>query len=95
MSIKTQIENKLCEAFSPSILIVEDESHLHVSHGDYRRGGGSHFKVILVSPVFRGCSRIERHKKVYACLDDELKNGVHALCLKVLCPEEAESSALE
>lgn len=94
MFVKTQIETKLQEAFSPSHLIVEDESHLHVNHGNYHPGGGSHFRVTLVSSAFRGCCRVERHKKVYACLDKELKNGVHALCLKALCPEEAASIAL-
>lgn len=93
--LKTRIETKLQEAFSPSLLIVEDESHFHVNHGNYRPGGGSHFRVTIVSPAFRESSRIQRHQKVYACLDEELKNGVHALCLKVLSPEEAASIALE
>lgn len=90
MSIKTRIETKLREAFSPTTLSVEDESYLHVNHGNYHANGGSHFKVTIISPVFQGCSRIERHQKVYVCLERELKEGVHALCLKTLSPEEAE-----
>ncbi|MBA3813146.1 MAG: BolA family transcriptional regulator [Alphaproteobacteria bacterium] len=77
----------------PSLLIVEDDSYLHVSHGNYHPDGGSHFKITVVSPLFKGCSRIERHRQVHACLEEELKDGVHALCLKLLCPEE-ESIAL-
>jgi len=92
--MKTRIEIKLREAFSPHLLIVEDQSHLHVNHGNYRPDGGSHLKVTLAAPIFRGCSRIERHQKVYACLEEELKSGVHALCLKILSPEEVGSSAL-
>ena len=94
MLMKTRIETKLNEAFSPTALSVKDESHLHVSHGNFYANGGSHFRVLIVSPLFRGCSRIERHQKVYLCLEKELKEGVHALCLKTLCPEEAESNEL-
>ena len=93
MSLKTHIESKLRDAFSPTYLKVEDESHLHVGHGNYKPGGESHFSVTLVSPVFLGLSRIRRHQMVYACLKDELKNGVHALCLQTLSPEEGEASS--
>lgn len=95
MFLKTRIETKLREQFSPSFLSIEDESHLHVNHGDYRPDGGSHFKVILVSSLFEGYNRIERHKKIYACLEQEIKDGVHSLCLKTLSPEEALLTALE
>ena len=90
--LKTQIEIKLRKAFSPTFLEVKDESHLHVGHANHKPGGESHFSVRLVSPAFCGLSRIQRHQKVYACLEGELKNGVHALCLKTLCPEEMEVS---
>jgi len=88
--MKKRIETKLSKAFSPCFLEVEDESHLHVNHGNFHPGGGSHFKVTLVSPLFMGWSRIDRHQQVYACLKEELKNGVHALCLKLLSPDEVE-----
>lgn len=94
MLIKTHIETKLRDAFTPSSLSVEDESHLHVNHGNYHPDGGSHFRVTLVSSVFSGCSRIQRHQKIYACLEKELKNGVHALCLKILSPEEVALNEL-
>jgi BolA protein len=92
--MKTRIERKLREAFSPSTLIIEDQSHLHVHHGNYAPGGGSHFKIILIAEIFKGYNRLQRHQKVYGCLESELKQGVHALCLKILCPDEAESLGL-
>lgn len=94
MVIKTSIEKKLREAFAPSFLTIEDESYLHVNHGNYHKGGESHFKVKIVSSMFKGWSRIERHQKIYACLEEELKDGVHALSLQALCPEEVASIAL-
>lgn len=89
--LKTRIETKLQNTFSPLYLKVEDDSHRHVGHVGHRLGGESHFSVTLVSSVFTGLSRIQRHQKVYACLDEELKDGVHALCLKILSPEEEEA----
>jgi BolA protein len=92
MDVKNRIELKLQEAFSPSFLKVEDESHLHITHGNYRPGGGSHISVTIISPIFSGMSRIERHKRVYECLDEELKKNVHALRLNIMSPEEREAS---
>ncbi len=89
--IKARIEEKLHTAFSPTYLKVKDESHLHVGHENYRPGGNSHFSVTIVSSFFCGMNRIQRHQKVYACLEEELKSGVHALRLKTLCPEEVAS----
>lgn len=94
MLVKTRIETKLQQAFSPIFLSVEDESYLHISHGNYTSDGESHFKVKIVSPIFKGWSRLERHQKIYDCLDGELKDGVHALSLQVLSPEEVASIAL-
>lgn len=94
MQTKTRIETKLQEAFSPIFLSVEDESYLHVGHGDYSPEGESHFKVKIVSPLFKEWSRIERHQKIYACLEEELKGGVHAISLQALSPEEVASIAL-
>ncbi|MBS0271566.1 MAG: BolA family transcriptional regulator [Proteobacteria bacterium] len=86
--LKTRIETKLQKAFSPLYLKVEDDSHHHVGHAGHRSGGESHFSVIIASSVFGDLSRVQRHQKIYACLNEELKDGVHALCLKVLSPEE-------
>ena len=90
--LKLRIESKLRDTFSPTYLKVEDESHLHVGHGGYRADGESHFHVTIISPAFRGLNRIQRHQKIYACLEEELKGGVHALSLKTLSPEEVGES---
>ena len=92
--IKTRIEENLRAAFSPSYLEVIDESNQHRGHGGYNPLGESDLSVTIVSPAFCGQSRVEQHKLVYACLEEELKTRVHALRLKTLCPEE-ESPAVE
>jgi BolA family transcriptional regulator, general stress-responsive regulator len=87
------LEQKLTKTFSPTFLKVEDDSHRHVGHGDYQAGGGTHWTVTLVSEAFTNLPRLKRHQAVYACLEEELKNGVHALCLKLLSPVEVSGES--
>ena len=84
------ISTKLRQAFSPTSLTVEDESARHEGHAGARPEGETHFNVRIVSPVFAGLSRVERQRRVYAVLADELKAKVHALALLAQTPEEAE-----
>ena len=86
--IKDQIEEKLLACFSPTFLKVEDVSALHEGHWGYTGGGETHFKVTIVSVIFQEMPRIERHQRVYRCLEEELKGGVHALQVAALCPGE-------
>lgn len=81
--IASQIEEKLQRAFSPSHLMVLDESHLHAGHAGAREGGESHFYVEIVSPAFAGLSRVEAQRKIYETLKEELAGPVHALRLQV------------
>ena len=89
MSIRDIIINKLREAFTPESLDVVDESHLHEGHAGHRPGGETHFRVYIVSPIFKGKSRIERHRMINAILAGELAGSVHALAIKAEAPGEA------
>ncbi|MBX9786131.1 MAG: BolA family transcriptional regulator [Alphaproteobacteria bacterium] len=88
MHLTRQIEEKLTKEFSPLFLKIEDDSYRHINHGNYRVGGESHLTVTLVSKNFTDLSRLGRHQQVYDCLQEELKSGIHALCLKLFSPEE-------
>jgi BolA family transcriptional regulator, general stress-responsive regulator len=89
MNTKNAIINKLREAFSPESLDVIDESHLHEGHAGHRPGGETHFRVHIVSPAFKGKSRIERHRMINASLSAELAGSVHALAINAQAPGEA------
>ena len=65
-----------------------DESHLHEGHAGHRPGGETHFRVYIVSPAFKGKSRIERHRMINATLAAELAGSVHALAIKAQAPGE-------
>lgn len=82
--MEDRIKGKLEARFSPSELIVENESHKHAGHAGSPGTGESHFRVYIVSKDFEGLSRIDIHKSIHGCLERELNEGVHALSIKAL-----------
>ncbi|WP_309086220.1 BolA family protein [Chelativorans sp.] len=96
MSIKSAIELRLRQAFSPERLEVINESHLHAGHHHTAGGhheqfdgtGETHFRVRIVSQAFSGLSRVERHRAINQALTEELKGGVHALAIEPAAPGE-------
>jgi BolA protein len=82
--IENRILAKLSEMFNPTHVDVANESYMH----SVPPGSETHFKVVLAAETFVGKRQVQRHQAVYACLSDELKNGVHALALHTFSPEE-------
>jgi BolA protein len=80
-----RLRQRLEARFAPSVLLVEDESHRHAGHAGAAQGH-SHFRVTIVSEVFRGVSPIARHRLVYAAVDDLLKTDIHALAIQASPP---------
>jgi BolA protein len=83
MSMQGQIEAKLRQAFSPQVLDVINESHLH----NVPAGSESHFKVVIVSEQFEDQRLVARHRLVNQALAHEL-HQIHALALHTLTPDE-------
>jgi BolA protein len=88
MSVADSIRRKLEDKFSPRVIEVVDQSHLHAGHVGARPEGETHFRVVIVSAAFEGMSRLERQRAVNATLSDELMGPVHALSLRLLTPDE-------
>ena len=83
------IRAKLTAAFAPAELLVEDDSAKHAGHAGARPGGETHYSVRIVSQAFAGLARVERQRRVYAALAEELRpNKVHALALTTITPAE-------
>lgn len=72
-------------AFAPSTLEIIDDGARHAGHAAAGRG---HFRVLVVSDAFRGRSRLERHRMVYAALAPLLASGVHALNITARTADE-------
>jgi len=80
-----RLRRRLESRFAPSLLVIEDESHLHAGHAG-AAGGHSHFRVTIVAEAFRGVPPIARHRLVYEAVDDLLKTDIHALAIKASPP---------
>ncbi len=77
----TRIETLLSAAFTPDELLVTDQSHLHAGHAGAKDGRG-HFKVMIVADAFKGCSRIECHRLIFAALGQMMSSDIHALSIR-------------
>ena len=51
-------------------------------------GDGHHFEAVIVSPEFRGKTRVQQHQVVYGALGDRMREEIHALSMKTLTPED-------
>ncbi|ACQ94516.1 BolA family protein [Tolumonas auensis DSM 9187] len=55
----------------------------------YVQGENGHYKVIAVSSLFAGMSRVKKQQTVYAPLKEHIaSNAIHALSIKAFTPEE-------
>ena len=82
------IRQRLTAALAPSRLDLIDESALHAGHAGARAEGESHFRMLIVTGMFTGKSRLERQRMVFAALGDLMRTDVHALSITALSPEE-------
>jgi acid stress-induced BolA-like protein IbaG/YrbA len=51
-------------------------------------GDGHHFEAVIVSPEFRGKTRVQRHQAVYRALGDRMREEIHALSIQAHTPED-------
>mgnify|MGYP000048560028 CR=1 FL=1 len=51
-------------------------------------GDGAHFEAVIVSPEFRGKTRVQQHQVVYRVLGDRMREEIHALSMKTYTPED-------
>ena len=51
-------------------------------------GDGHHFEAVIVSPAFRGKSRVQQHQLVYRALGDRMREEIHALSMQTYTPED-------
>jgi BolA family transcriptional regulator, general stress-responsive regulator len=86
--MQERIVARLTAALDPILLDVVDESHLHAGHSGAREGGGTHYRVKVVSAQFEDQSRVARHRLVYGLLTAEFTDGLHALALVAKAPGE-------
>jgi stress-induced morphogen len=72
-----EIRSRLLEALPGAEVTVRDLT-----------GTADHYEVTVVTEEFKGRSLLERHRMIYAPLQDVLGGALHALSLKTIAPGE-------
>lgn len=89
-----KLEQKIRDALgslSAVHLDLVNESDMH--NGPPNRE--SHFKLVIVSDVFIGLSRIARQQKINTLLSFAFKEGLHALTMKTLTMDEWNTQKID
>lgn len=84
MDRQQSIASRVRDDLQPLHLEVVDESDQH----NVPPGAQSHFKLVVVSAQFQGESLVARHRRVNRLLQEQFNNGLHALALHTMTPEE-------
>jgi len=50
-------------------------------------GDGDHYAATVISPSFKGKSRVQQHQMVYAALQGRMGGALHALALTTAAPD--------
>jgi len=53
-------------------------------------GTSDHWEATIISSEFEGKSLIQRHRLVFAALEEEMKGPIHALTIKTFSPAQAQ-----
>lgn len=91
MTLADTIRGRL-DALQPVSVELVDESEQHHGHAGWREGGGTHWRLAIVSPRFAGQSPVARHRMVYQAIGELMHNPIHALAITAQTPEETKGS---
>ena len=91
MKLAETIRQRLA-ALEPTSLDLVDESSQHAGHSGWREGGGTHWRLAIVSARFAGQSAVARHRMVYQAIGELMHNPIHALAISAQTPEETKGS---
>ena len=71
-----EIKRLIEEGVEDAVVTIED-----------LRGDGDQYAARVVSPAFKGKSRVQQHQMVYAALKGNMGEALHALALQTAVPE--------
>ncbi|MBI4195705.1 MAG: BolA family transcriptional regulator [Betaproteobacteria bacterium] len=86
MSVPRLIRERLA-TLDPESIEVLDESGKHVGH-EGAKGGGGHYRLVIVSRKFAGQPLQSRHRMIYDALGALMHREIHALAIKAHTPDE-------
>jgi len=86
MDMAARIQEKLA-GLAPESLEVLDDSAAHAGH-EGAKGGGGHYRLVIVSKQFAGKPSQVRHRMVYDALGGMMQKEIHALAIRAYAPGE-------
>ena len=89
MNVAETIRSRLAN-LEPVALELVDESEQHRGHAGWSEGGGTHWRLSIVSPRFSGQPTVARHRMVYQALGELMQDPIHALAITARAPEETK-----
>ena len=72
------IKKKITDNVTLEEIKIEDKSFLHKSHSG-NQDGKFHIKLNIKSKELKQMNNIDKNKKIYKILDNELKNYIHSI----------------
>ena len=73
---RKSLTNHLAKAFPEAEIILTDLA-----------GDDNHWQAEIISPQFKGLSRVKQHQLVYSALEGRVGGELHALSLKTSAPK--------
>ena len=75
------IEKKLNALLNPEYLTIIDESSNHAAHYKEAEKGETHFLIKICASSLDHLSTLQKHQRIYAILEDEIKK-IHSLSIR-------------
>ena len=88
MTLEESINKKINDNLKPSFFKILNFSNQHKNHYEGDNKDTSHIKIIIVSELFDGHSRIERERIVHKILKEEILTEIHSIRLKLYTQSE-------
>jgi len=76
---------------TPESIRLNISQGLPTEHLSVEGDDGTHFEAVIVSEMFSGKNRVQRHQMVYQTLGDRMRAEIHALSMKTYTPQEWQS----
>lgn len=85
MSLIEKIEKKLYSFLAIETLMIDDNTPNHANHelNDLKGNPHTHLAITVKSKDFDNIDMLDRHKKIYSILKDEVAE-LHAISIKTL-----------